>query len=278
MAAANKKPNHNYTLQDLLQLMARLRDPQTGCPWDIKQTFATIVPSTLEEAYEVADAIESGDYDHLKEELGDLLFQVVFYAQLGKEQGFFDFDALVSTLVEKLISRHPHVFPDGTLESTATAASDVDVKAQWEAIKSEERARKGKVSVMADVPIGLPATTRAQKLQKRASNVGFDFYTLAAAMEKVHEELAEVEQELARMGEQGAQEALGEELGDLLFSVINVCRLGKFDAESLLRATNRKFESRFLVMESLLESQGLTLEAATLEQMEAAWVQAKLQP
>lgn len=289
--------SYPYQLSDLLYLMARLRDPSTGCPWDVKQTFATIVPSTLEEAYEVADAIENGDYDHLKEELGDLLFQVVFYAQLGKEQGYFDFEGLVSALTGKLISRHPHVFPNGDLSESSEMDARVDVKAQWEQIKADERAKKGRAGPLADVPLALPSVTRAQKLQKRAGNVGFDFQTLAAAMEKVREELAEVETELSTLlalenarglgapvndgqDQQKAEveKALGEELGDLLFSVVNVCRIGKYDAEGLLRATNRKFESRFNQMADELSRSGKSLEAASLDEMEAAWQSAKRKP
>ncbi len=262
-----------YTLGDLLYLMERLRDPDTGCSWDVQQTFATIVPSTLEEAYEVADAIERGDFNHLGEELGDLLFQVIFYAQLGREKGYFDFNGLVSQLTAKLIGRHPHVFPDGKLRAVANATNkdDVDVKAQWESLKTKEREKKGDVGVFADVPLNLPSVSRAQKLQKRAANVGFDFESPDTAMIKVREELQEVEHELQQMQGGRASEALGEELGDLLFSVVNVCRLSKFDAESLLRATNRKFEYRFGNMERQLLTDGISVEIATLTQMEAAW-------
>lgn len=268
-----------YTVDDLLYLMQRLREPGTGCPWDLQQTFATIVPSTLEEAYEVADAIERGDFDHLGEELGDLLFQVVFYAQLGREQGYFDFNGLVSQLTRKLISRHPHVFPDGQLRAltSAQAGEDLDVKAQWESLKAKERKEKGHKGVFADVPTNLPSVSRAQKLQKRAANVGFDFETPQAAMEKVREELHEVEQELRRLKGANTTDALGQELGDLLFAVINVCRLSQFDAESLLRATNRKFEHRFGNMERRLQAGGSSVEAATLPQMEAAWQAVKAQ-
>ncbi|MBB3168276.1 nucleoside triphosphate pyrophosphohydrolase [Simiduia aestuariiviva] len=262
-----------YTLGDLLYLMERLRDPDTGCSWDVQQTFATIVPSTLEEAYEVADAIERGDFNHLGEELGDLLFQVIFYAQLGREKGYFDFNGLVSQLTAKLIGRHPHVFPDGQLRAVANATNkdDVDVKAQWESLKTKEREKKGDAGVFADVPLNLPSVSRAQKLQKRAANVGFDFESPNTAMMKVREELQEVEHELQQMQGGRASEALGEELGDLLFSVVNVCRLSKFDAESLLRATNRKFEHRFGNMERQLLTDGVSVETATLTQMEAAW-------
>ena len=166
-----------YSIYDLLKTMERLRDPETGCPWDIKQTFATIAPSTIEEAYEVVDAIEHKSYDHLKEELGDLLFQVVFYAQMGKEQKLFDFEGIVSTLVDKLVRRHPHVFPSGDLSKSASSSTltEADVKQNWEAIKQEEREQVGHSSLLDDVPIGLPALARAQKLQKRAARASFDW-------------------------------------------------------------------------------------------------------
>ncbi|HHX82661.1 MAG TPA: nucleoside triphosphate pyrophosphohydrolase, partial [Pseudomonadaceae bacterium] len=165
-----------HTIDDLLQLMARLRDPQTGCPWDIRQDFASLVPFTVEEVYEVVDTIERGDYDHLGEELGDLLFQVVFYAQVAEEEGRFDFSTVVDGIVRKLLARHPHVFPDGTLAShRATAEADErQVKDQWEAIKAVERQSKGRSGLLADIPAALPALVRAQKIQKRAARVGFD--------------------------------------------------------------------------------------------------------
>lgn len=269
----------DYRLDDLLYLMARLRDPKAGCPWDLAQNFASIVPSTLEEAYEVADTIERADFDHLPEELGDLLFQVVFYAQLGKEQGRFDFDAIVHGLTAKLIQRHPHVFADGSLygEPRAVGISNDEIKGQWENLKQSEREAKGKRGLLDDVPVNLPSVSRAQKLQKRASRVGFDFQTVQAAMEKVREEMAEVEQEVVQLDGR-AHAALGEELGDLLFAVVNVCRLGHFDAEALLRQTNRKFEQRFSRMHERIEQQGLSLEQASLEQMEQAWQQIKKLP
>lgn len=269
----------NYTLTDLLFVMERLRDPDLGCPWDLKQTFSTIVPSTLEEAYEVADAIERKDFSHLKEEIGDLLFQVVFYAQLGKEADIFNFETLVSGLTRKLISRHPHVFNNGNLYTDVLSNTSTDestIKSQWEIKKQQERALKGKTGVLDDVPLNLPSISRAQKLQKRASLVGFDFGSVAAAMEKVREETIEVEAEITAMNGTQAHAALGEELGDLLFSVVNVCRLGSFDAESLLRAANRKFEARFEAMDAEIRANGSTLEASDLAEMEAAWQAVKL--
>ena len=194
-----------YQLEDLLYLMRRLRDPQTGCPWDRKQTFATIVPFTLEEAYEVADAIEREDYPHLQDELGDLLFQVVFYAQMGQEENLFDFSGVIDSIVRKLLRRHPHVFPEGTLESQLAPGqtiSEEEIKARWEAIKKAERAEKGAtdtqpVSVLQDVPVGLPALSRAEKLQKRAALEGFDWDDLAPVFAKIQEELDEVREVLA---------------------------------------------------------------------------------
>lgn len=237
----------HYTIDDLLYLMARLRDPDTGCPWDIKQDYASIAPSTIEEAYEVVDAIEKQDFVHLKEELGDLLFQVIFYSQLGKEEERFEFAGVVSGLVAKLVRRHPHVFPDGSLHSRIENHDllPTDVKARWEAIKQEERAQKGNGGVLDDVPLNLPALTRATKLQKRAASVGFDWDDVQGPIAKVREELLEVEEALAEKD----RAAVAEELGDLLFAVVNISRYLKFDAESLLRAANGKFEQRFRYME-----------------------------
>lgn len=237
----------NYTIDDLLYLMARLRDPETGCPWDIKQDYASIAPSTIEEAYEVVEAIEKADFVHLKEELGDLLFQVIFYSQLGKEENRFEFAGVVSDLVAKLVRRHPHVFPDGTLLSRIENREllPMDVKARWEVIKKEERAQQGKAGILDDVPLNLPALTRATKLQKRAASVGFDWDDVQGPIAKVREELAEVEEALAEKD----IAAVTEELGDLLFAVVNVSRYLKLDAEAALRAANQKFEQRFHFME-----------------------------
>ncbi len=250
--------------------MARLRDPQSGCPWDIQQTYASITPSTLEEAYEVVDAIEKADYVHLREELGDLLFQVIFYSQLGKEDGRFEFSDVVSNLVAKLVRRHPHVFPDGTLQSKVDNRNTlpVDVKARWEAIKQEERAAKGKRGLMADVPLNLPALTRATKLQKRAASVGFDWGSVHGPIAKVREELIEVEEAL--MGD--SQEAVAEEIGDLFFAVVNIARYLKLDSEQLLRQANQKFETRFSYMEAHAST---PLSEANMEQMNQLWDQAK---
>ncbi len=259
-----------YSIDDLLYLMARLRDPQSGCPWDIKQDYASIAPSTLEEAYEVVDAIEKQDYPHLKEELGDLLFQVIFYSQIGREEDRFDFAGVVSDLVAKLVRRHPHVFPDGTLDSRVDNQGSLpaDVKQRWEQIKQEERASKGSSGLLADVPLNLPALTRATKLQKRAASVGFDWEDVQGPIAKVREELAEVEGAL----ETGDRAAVEEELGDLLFAVVNISRFLKLDAEAALRAANRKFERRF----NHLETQSRQpLQETSLAEMNRLWEEAK---
>lgn len=260
----------SYGIEDLIELMRRLRDPVTGCSWDIKQTYQTIVPSTLEEAYEVADAIEKEDFVHLKEELGDLLFQVIFYSQLGKEDGHFDFPQIVDTLVTKLVRRHPHVFPSGSLygENRQTKLAEEDVRTQWESLKQKEREAKGSASLLADIPLGLPALTRATKLQKRAASVGFDWSNIEGPIAKVREEILEVEEAIAS----GDMPHIEEEIGDLLFAVVNISRTLKLDAEELLRKANQKFETRFDYIEANLQK---PLADASLEEMDALWEQAK---
>ena len=193
---SNGKRTDQYSMDDLLRVMQRLRDPDHGCPWDLKQDFRTIVPSTLEECYELAHAIEQEDFHHVGEELGDVLFQVVFYAQLGAEQGLFDFQQVVDTLVEKLVRRHPHVFADGEIEGVKSGSVSVDeVNVSWEAIKQQERSAREQHGVLADVPVALPALPRAQKLQKRAAGVGFDWHEVDAVLQKLDEELEKQERE-----------------------------------------------------------------------------------
>ncbi len=214
-----------YTLEDLLHLMARLRDPQYGCPWDLKQNYASIVPHTIEEAYEVADTIERGDFEHLQGELGDLLFQVVYYSQLAREEGRFEFDGVVDSITRKLIRRHPHVFPTGELYAPLDTPSldEVQVKSRWEEIKAEERAEKStpeQLSLLDDVPTALPALSRAAKLQKRAATVGFDWPAALPVLDKVREELDEVLQAMA----DNDADALEDEVGDLLFAAVNLAR------------------------------------------------------
>ncbi|TQV84309.1 nucleoside triphosphate pyrophosphohydrolase [Exilibacterium tricleocarpae] len=253
--------------------MSRLREPDTGCPWDLQQDYLSITPSTLEEAYEVVDAIEKADYAHLKEELGDLLFQVVFYSRLGQEDGYFSFPDIVSELVDKLVRRHPHVFPDGTLHSRVEQGTrdEEAIKANWEALKSEERAAKGKAGILDDVPLTLPALSRAAKLQKRAAGVGFDWADTAGVVGKIEEELAEVKAALAA----GDSAAVAGELGDLLFATVNLSRHLKLDAEATLRSGNRKFERRFRYIEDKAREQGVNLESLSLETMDKWWDEAK---
>ncbi|MDJ0614670.1 MAG: nucleoside triphosphate pyrophosphohydrolase [Rhizobiaceae bacterium] len=270
-------------ISKLLEIMSRLRDPVNGCPWDIEQSFASIAPYTVEEAYEVADAIERGDMDDLRLELGDLLLQSVYHAQMASEAGHFDFGDVVEGITAKMIRRHPHVF--GTEDVTAEEYSAKGMEeGTWERIKAEEKseaeARRAKLglpskheakSYLDDVPFGLPALTAALKLQKRASKVGFDWNDVGAVLAKVREETEEFEQALES---QGALEQ-EEEIGDLLFVLVNLCRHLKIDPENALRRCNAKFKRRFAYIESALKSSGQTLQDATLEQMDRLWDEAK---
>jgi MazG family protein len=252
----------------LLAVMRRLRDPQQGCPWDIEQTFATIAPYTIEEAYEVADAIAREDWDALPGELGDLLLQVVYYTQMGAEAGRFDFDEVANRIADKMIDRHPHVF--GAEEVAGSAA----LKAIWEERKAAERASKGgDTSVLADVPVGFPALTRALKLQKRAARVGFDWGAAAPILAKIHEEIAELEDAIARGLPANEREL---ELGDVLFTVVNLARHLELDPEAALRATNAKFERRFRGMEAAAAAEGRPMAEMTLDELEALWIAAKM--
>jgi ATP diphosphatase len=268
-----------YTLTDLLNLMARLRDPQYGCPWDIKQTYASIVPHTIEEAYEVADAIERADFAHLPGELGDLLFQVIYYSQIAREEGRFEFADVVDGITRKLIRRHPHVFPSADLYAPLDLPrlSEDQVKQRWEAIKAEERAERAAVpeqlSLLDDVPAALPALSRASKLQKRAATAGFDWPAALPVLDKVREELDEVLEAMA--GDD--PRAVEEELGDLLFSAVNLARHLKVDPETALRAANQKFERRFRFIEQALRDTHRAMEDCTLEDLDALWGEAKRQ-
>jgi MazG family protein len=249
----------------LLQIMARLRDPQGGCPWDLEQTFGTIAPYTIEEAYEVADAIEREDSAALRDELGDLLFQVVFHSQLASEQGSFAFDDVVAAICDKLERRHPHVF--GTAQIDSAAAQTV----AWEEQKRLERERAGK-SILADVPLALPALTRANKLGKRAAQVGFEWPNVTGALDKLDEELGELR---TGLGEQAGQAEITDELGDVLFCAVNVCRYLGVDPEAALRGANTKFERRFGYVEQRLREQGRSAGEATLEEMDRLWDEGK---
>lgn len=267
----------HYQLSDLLYLMARLRDPENGCPWDLQQDFASIVAHTLEEAYEVADAIEREDFAHLPSELGDLLFQVVYYSQLGHEQQLFDFTTVVNSITEKLLRRHPHVFPSGNLyDSTpAEAVATTQVKERWEEIKQQERAEQAQpeqaLSALDDIPLSLPALSRALKTQQRAANVGFDWSSLAPVLAKIDEELQELRDAIAS----GEQAAIGDELGDLLFATVNVARHVQANPETALRAATNKFAQRFQHVEQQAQAQGMALGDCTEQQLDAFWNLAK---
>ncbi|WP_421868292.1 nucleoside triphosphate pyrophosphohydrolase [Marinobacter adhaerens] len=271
----------SYTIEDLKTLMARLRDPETGCPWDTRQSYRTIVPHTLEEAYEVADAIEREDYPHLKDELGDLLFQVIFYTQLGREDGHFDFDGVVDHLVRKLVRRHPHVFPEGTLESRIDPDNRPDeawIKESWERIKAEERAMKpapeasAELSRLDGIARTLPAMARAEKLQKRAARHGFDWPNVGPVFDKLHEEIDELKEawEAAQTGA-GDPDAVEDELGDLLFVCVNLARFMKVNPEQALNRTNHKFDARFRAIERVLEREGRDMDEESLEALDAVW-------
>lgn len=285
-----------YDLKDLLYLMSRLRDPQTGCPWDLKQSFQSIVPHTLEEAYEVVDAIERGDKTELRDELGDLLFQVVFYAQLGKEEQSFEFQDVVDGIVQKLLRRHPHVFPDQALYAShpeGTRFSDAEIKQQWEQIKAQERDAKKQASstrdeafdaqrdsVLSDIPRSFPPLLHAEKLQKRASQHGFDWQSIPPVLAKLEEEIAELkaEMELAKTGvtdPDTMQQRLQDELGDVIFSCVNLARFLKLSPDQALAASNEKFIRRFQYIEQYLASQGQVLDEQDLERLDHLWHQAK---
>ena len=257
----------------LLDVMARLRDPEGGCPWDQEQTFETIAPYTIEEAYEVADAIARDDMAALREELGDLLLQVVYHAQMAGESGLFRFEDVARAIADKMIERHPHVFGSDDMESTAAQTH------AWEAKKAAERRNKAvaagrRPSVLDDLALALPALTRAGKLQSRAARIGFDWPTATPVLDKIEEEIKELRAEL----DAGSPtDRVADELGDLLFACVNLARHLDVDPEAALRRGNSKFERRFRRLEEMLASGGRKPDQATLEEMEALWVQAKLE-
>lgn len=247
----------------LLRVMARLRDKEGGCPWDLEQDFASIAHYTLEEAYEVVDAIERQDMAAFRDELGDLLLQVVFHAQMADEQNLFDFESVAASIAEKMVRRHPHVFGEVQVENGA------DVHANWESIKAEERAGKSEdTSILADMPLALPALLRAFKLQKRAARVGFDWPDAQPIYAKISEELQEVR-------EATTPENRAEEIGDLLFAVVNLARHYEVDAENALRAANQKFDRRIRFIETALAAEGKQMADVSLDDMEAQWQAAK---
>jgi ATP diphosphatase len=256
----------------LREVMRRLRDPNGGCPWDVEQSFATIAPYTIEEAYEVAEAIQNDDMDALKDELGDLLLQVVFHAQMAAEAQRFDFDAVAEAIADKMIRRHPHVFADQTVDDAAAQTK------AWEAQKAAERTAKARVagvapSALDGVTVGLPALTRALKLQKRAGRVGFDWTEAPPILDKIAEEIGELRSEMTAPVR--AADRLEDELGDLLFACVNLARHLEVDPESALRRTNAKFERRFRRVEALLAADGKRPEQVALDVMEALWERAK---
>jgi MazG family protein len=255
-------------IETLLAIMAKLRDPDGGCPWDLEQDFASIAPYTVEEAYEVADAIERGDMEELRDELGDLLLQVVFHAQMANEQGAFDFSGVVRAISEKMIRRHPHVFGDEGQRSAG------EVKGRWEEIKAAEKAAKGaaQTSILDDVPLALPALARAVKLQNRAARVGFDWPDTSQVIDKLNEEMLELSAEVAKGGD---ADRLEDEMGDLLFVYANLARHMKIDPEAALRRANAKFRRRFGRIEEKLAAQGQKPEDSTLQEMDALWNEAK---
>ncbi len=253
-------------IEQLLEIMRRLRDPEGGCPWDIEQDFATISPYTIEEAYEVDDAIARGDMEDLKSELGDLLFQSVFQAQIAADKGLFDFHDVAQTIAAKMISRHPHVFGD---ESNQKPPEQQTV--DWEKEKAKERARRGETRVLDGVAMGLPALMRAQKLQKRAARVGFDWPDASHVLDKIREEAAELEEARDTL----TQAEVFEEFGDLLFVVVNLGRHLGVDAEEALRACNAKFTRRFNAVEDALAAKGKVPQDSDLAEMDALWDQAK---
>lgn len=269
--AGSSLPSSGDAWRDLVALMARLRDPKTGCPWDLEQTFATIAPYTIEEAYEVADAIERNDMDELKGELGDLLFQSVFHARMAEEAGHFDIDDVVRTLVTKMVDRHPHVFGPSRTVDSAEAQTNA-----WETMKAAERAKKatgGTPSALDGVALGLPALMRAEKLAKRAARVGFDWPSPEPVIHKLQEEIAELEEAISAPVRNQAHVA--EELGDILFVVANLCRKLSVDPEVALRDANSKFGKRFRAMEALAASRGQDFASLSLDAQEELWIAVK---
>ncbi len=266
-----------FSLDHLMQVVERLRDPDSGCPWDIQQSFKSIVSSTLEECYELIDAIQKEDFSHVEEELGDVLFQVVFYAQMGSEESYFDLASVIDGLVKKLIRRHPHVF--GSSEESLNCDPKInnkqisisEVKDTWEKIKAQERTKRDHRSALADVPLALPGLSRAQKIQKRASQVGFDWKDHEGPLDKIEEELLELRDSLSG----GDRDQIKSELGDLLFSCVNLSRHLNLDAEESLRCATEKFENRFVTMENEVVRSGRLFKDLTMADCDALWEKVK---
>ncbi len=265
--------NPGQALDRIIEVMARLRDPVNGCPWDLQQTWHSLVPYTLEEAYEVADAIETLDKESLPNELGDLLFQVVFYSRIAEEQNLFDLQQVIHQLCDKLEQRHPHVFTDkNASDKNATDLTSGQLEQAWHNAKVNERKEKQQHSAVDDIPLSLPALSRAQKLQRRAANEGFDWRHHDAVFEKVDEEMLELKQALA----EGDPLKIQDEMGDLLFTVVNLSRHLNLDAESCLRQASRKFEKRFRAVESYYQQQNQKISDIPDDELEATWQQVKL--
>lgn len=272
-------------IEKLLTIMAMLRDGESGCPWDLKQTITSLVPYTLEEVYEVVDAIEQGDMVDLEDELGDLLFQVVFYAQIASEEGHFDFSDIANAITRKLVRRHPHVFPEGRVDKFGkqSGLSPEQVVSNWEKIKKQERAekqaRKGRTEpglepgILDDVPRALPALERAKKLQKRAASHGFDWQTIGPVLDKLKEEVAEFEEALAQQD----SPQMHHELGDILFAATNLARHANLEPEAALRDSNKRFEQRFRWIENAVIGKGLKVDDLSLPELDALWDEAKAQ-
>ncbi len=258
--------NPNGGLPRLLEIMRRLRDPETGCPWDIEQDFSTIAPYTIEEAYEVADAIEREAWDELKGELGDLLFQSVFHAQMATERGLFTFDEVADTMSDKMVARHPHVFGDESRDKSAEQQTR-----DWETVKAAERAGKAQQGTLDGVALGLPALLRAVKLQNRAARVGFDWPDISQVVDKIVEEAGE----LAEARDRLSQAEIEEEFGDMLFVIANLARHLKIEPEAALRATNAKFVRRFEGVEAKLKERGKSPQESDLAEMDALWDEVK---
>ena len=260
-------------LRRIIDIMVQLRDPETGCPWDVKQTFETIAPYTIEEAYETADAIQRGNLEDIRDELGDLLLQVVFQARIAEEAGHFDLADIATSISEKMIARHPHIFTDDSDIPNTTRPNADGQKQIWEEIKAEERAAKGKTGVLDDVAIGLSPMLRALKLQKRAARVGFDWPEFAQLRDKLHEETAELEAELS--AGTADKQKISDEVGDILFVAVNIARKAGVDPETALVGCNQKFEQRFRYIEQNIEKYNKSIEVSSLEEMESLWQEAK---
>ena len=259
------KSGEKHTIDDLLEIMARLRDPEGGCPWDVQQTFASIAPYTIEEAYEVADAIDRDDMDDLRDELGDLLLQVVFHSQIAAEAGHFDFGDVMTCIGEKMVRRHPHVFGKETAKTPET------VRQRWRHIKRNEKTDRPGPAILGSVPKSLPALMRAHRISERAANTGFDWDDIRGVIEKAEEEWAELKQELNKESNTASSESRELEFGDVLFTLVNVARFAGFHPETALASATRKFETRFNLMEKMAQDAQTSFEELSFEEKHRLW-------